>query len=90
MKKLLFILFFGALFLGANAQSLTPNYWNLDGNSNLEDASFLGTTNRMPLIFKTLNTEQMRILPDGNIGIGTDSFACVLMTFCGKFHRNLF
>jgi cytoskeletal protein CcmA (bactofilin family) len=68
MKKLLFILIFTALFYGANAQS-----WNLTGNAGTSSSNFIGTTDDRPLIFKTNNTEHVRILPDGNIGIGTET-----------------
>jgi hypothetical protein len=66
MKKLLFILFFGACFFGAHAQ-----YWNLTGNSGTTTSNFLGTTSAQPLIFKTNNSERMRLLASGNFGIGT-------------------
>jgi len=43
--------------------------WNLNGNS-IVDSNFLGTTNSKDLIFKTKNTEAMRIDTNGNVGIG--------------------
>ncbi|MEA1874026.1 MAG: hypothetical protein U9N51_06310 [Bacteroidota bacterium] len=46
-----------------------PPIWRLDGN-NVGNGDFLGTTNNMPLVFKINNTESMRLLPDGNVGIG--------------------
>ncbi|MCL2313485.1 MAG: hypothetical protein FWC41_13595 [Firmicutes bacterium] len=68
MKKLFFILFFGAIFFGVNAQ-----YWNTTGNANTSPpTNYIGTSDAKPLIFKTNNTEHLRILLDGNIGIGTD------------------
>ncbi|MDR0206011.1 MAG: hypothetical protein LBI45_01970 [Bacteroidales bacterium] len=74
MKKLLFILIFTALFFGVNAQGgETPQRsWELIGNAGTTSRNFLGTTDAVPLIFKTNGIEQMRILSDGNIGIGTD------------------
>jgi len=67
MKKLIFILFFGALGFGAQAQ-----YWSLSGNSGTTTSHFLGTTSCKPLIFKTLDTERMRLLTDRSfLGIGT-------------------
>jgi hypothetical protein len=50
MKKILFILFFGALFLGANAQ-----YRNLTGNAGTTTSNFIGTTDKNPLILKNYN-----------------------------------
>jgi hypothetical protein len=45
--------------------------WLLSGNSLSNPASqFLGTTNNQPLVFRANNSEKMRILPNGNIGIG--------------------
>ena len=45
--------------------------WSILGNVNTTPATnFLGTTNAQDLVFKTNNTEQLRILSSGNIGIG--------------------
>ena len=68
MKKIYFLLFFGAFFLGTYAQT---TYWSTDGNSNVSNSSFLGTIDEFPLIFKTAGTETMRVLANGNLGIGT-------------------
>ena len=66
MKKILFIFFFGACLIGASAQ-----YWNLSGNGGTTTSDFLGTKGCSPLIFKTQNTERMRLLPNGAfLGIG--------------------
>ncbi len=46
-----------------------PPIWRLDGNL-ISEGDFLGTTNDMPLVFKINATEAMRLLPDGNVGIG--------------------
>lgn len=46
--------------------------WDTDGNS-VTNANFLGTTNKKPLVFKTMNQERMRILKNGNVGIGTNN-----------------
>ena len=68
MKK--YILFLACyLFLStiiSNAQS-----WNISGNSATTATNFLGTTDNKALIFKTKNSERMRIAPDGKIGIGS-------------------
>jgi hypothetical protein len=52
--------------------STPPTAWLTSGNF-LNGGEFLGSTNNQPLIFKTNNTEQMRITPTGKIGIGTTS-----------------
>lgn len=49
------------------------NGWKLEGNNNIEESHFLGTTNAKPIIFKTNNLEVMRILSNGKISIG-DSY----------------
>src|SRR3989339_119580 len=46
--------------------------WSLTGNL-LSGSEFLGSTNAQPGIFKTENTEWMRILSTGNVGIGTSA-----------------
>ncbi|MCS6980126.1 MAG: hypothetical protein NZM15_08505 [Flavobacteriales bacterium] len=46
--------------------------WRLTGNSGTSPASnFLGTTDAQDLAFRTNNTERMRILSGGNVGMGT-------------------
>lgn len=45
--------------------------WGLNGNSIGVTNAFLGSTDSTDLIFKTNNTERMRILANGQIGIGT-------------------
>lgn len=46
--------------------------WDTNGN-NIPKNGFLGTTNNRPLVFKTNNSEKLRILPNGNVGIGTNT-----------------
>ena len=71
MKKLLLILIFSAFFFGVSAQK---DFWTLDGNADIDKSHFLGTTDCMPLIFKTNNEERMRLLPDKSFwGIGLDT-----------------
>lgn len=55
-----------------DASSLTsgPTGWALTGNA-IAGTEFLGTTNAQPLIIKTNDTEAMRVLSGGNVGIGT-------------------
>ena len=48
--------------------------WSLQGNAGTSpDTSFLGTTDNKRLVFKTNSVEQMTILPDGFVGIGTST-----------------
>jgi hypothetical protein len=48
--------------------------WTITGNAGILPASnFLGTTDAQPIVIKTNNTEQMRILSGGNVGIGTNN-----------------
>jgi hypothetical protein len=47
-------------------------FWNLAGNAGTNPASqFLGTTDAQPLVLRTNNTEQARLDPAGNLGLGT-------------------
>lgn len=45
--------------------------WEINGNSNITPANFMGTTNAQDVIFKSNATERARILSSGNIGIWT-------------------
>jgi hypothetical protein len=48
------------------------DYWSASGNSNTDETShFIGTIDLKDLIFKTNNTEHIRITSTGNIGINT-------------------
>jgi hypothetical protein len=48
--------------------------WGLTGNSGTSPAAnFMGTTDAQPLVVRTNNTERMRILNDGRVGIGTST-----------------
>ncbi len=48
--------------------------WELTGNDiSSSPTSFLGTTSANDLIFKTSNTEKMRIKTSGEVGIGTNN-----------------
>lgn len=52
----------------------TVNMWNVYGNAGTTAGSnFLGTTDAVAMVFKTNNTERMRILSGGSIGIGTST-----------------
>src|ERR1700745_1025955 len=58
--------------------------WQIAGNSNITATKFLGTTNSQPLIMKTNNKENLRMLPNGNIGIGTKTPDNTLHVFKGS------
>ena len=46
--------------------------WGLTGNAGTAPATnFIGTTDAQPLVLRTNNTEQVRVLTDGKVGIGT-------------------
>ncbi len=47
--------------------------WLVNGNTGINSSNFLGTTDANDLIFKTNNTEILRITSDGKIGVGTSS-----------------
>ena len=56
------------------SSAITSTAWSLTGNSGTTaGTNFLGTTDNVSLSFKTNNTERMRILNTGNVGIGTTS-----------------
>ncbi|MBS1536545.1 MAG: hypothetical protein JST20_02205 [Bacteroidetes bacterium] len=45
--------------------------WALTGNTSIDPViNYLGTTDAQPLVIRTNNTERMRILSNGNVGIG--------------------
>ena len=48
--------------------------WHITGNAGTNaTTNFIGTTDNLPLIFRTNNAERMRILSTGNMGIGINS-----------------
>ncbi|NTW33808.1 MAG: hypothetical protein HGB12_14510, partial [Bacteroidetes bacterium] len=50
----------------------TGTGWQLTGNSGTDStANFIGTTDSRPLVIKTNNTEKIRVMANGNVGIGT-------------------
>lgn len=54
--------------------SSLANDWKLTGNTGTNPAvNFLGTTDNQALIFKTNNSERVRIMETGNVGIGTSN-----------------
>lgn len=48
------------------------NGWQLGGNA-IAAGNFLGTTNAQPLSVRTNGTERLRVLPNGNVGVGTSN-----------------
>ncbi len=60
-------------FDGTNWTSLQNGgkSWLLNGNAGTSGTEFLGTTDAQPLIFKTDNTERLKIDKDGYIGVNT-------------------
>jgi len=84
MKKLIFIFFLGALFLGGYAQK--PTSWELTGNTGTNPPShFIGTTDCEPLIFKTDRIERMRLITKTALGIGTTAPQALLHLQQPKF-----
>jgi hypothetical protein len=54
--------------------SSSSDGWLTLGNAGTNPAThFVGTTDSVDLVFRTNNTEKMRIAADGNVGIGTTS-----------------
>lgn len=61
----------GNIFISTSSPS---NAWNLTGNAGTNPGTnFLGTTDNNRLVIRTNNTEQMTILSDGKVGIGSSS-----------------
>src|SRR4051812_29213823 len=64
--SLLAIILFSVLSSASYAQS-----WSLTGNSGISSATnFVGTKDNQAFVLRTNNTERMRILTNGRIGIG--------------------
>jgi hypothetical protein len=62
----------GTLFDSLVVVPPSSDDWKLLGNGGTNPAlNFLGTTDNADLIFRTNNTEKVRILPGGNVGINT-------------------
>lgn len=57
--------------LAPSGGPVANDYWSTTGNSATTPGNFLGTKDYAPLVFKTNDTERMRITADGWIGIGT-------------------
>lgn len=65
----------------ATASTATNNgvFWGLLGNSGTNSSTnFIGTTDNVPLVFRTNNVEKMRMLANGNVGLYTTTpIACL-------------
>jgi len=79
MRSLILLATTGLVATGGTAlaqQAMNPETvapWSITGNSGTTSSDFLGTIGNEPLIFKADNNEAFRVLPNGNIGIGTTS-----------------
>ncbi len=52
----------------------TDNEWHITGNAGTNPSThFLGTTDLNDLVFRTNNTERIRLMADGDVGIGTST-----------------
>lgn len=59
--------------------------WGLTGNSGTTaGTNFVGTTDAQAFVFKTNNTERMRMLSGGNVGIGTTAATNTLHVFAAS------
>jgi hypothetical protein len=72
---------------GVPAWSTPAAGWLLTGNASTNPTlNFLGTTDAQPLVLRTNNTERMRILSTGEVGIGTSSPSTTL-DISGTFNQ---
>lgn len=75
MKHIINFTFIMLVLINLAPAQLTP--WYLTGNS-IASGDFLGTTNSQDLVFKTNNSEKMRVQTNGNVGIAIASPSSVL------------
>src|SRR6516165_10031442 len=79
MKNLTVQLAAACMLTSASTQTSSAQAWSTLGNTGTNPpSSFLGTKDRKALLLKTNNVERMRILPTGNVGIGTTNPAAKL------------
>ncbi|MCU0435056.1 MAG: tail fiber domain-containing protein [Bacteroidia bacterium] len=87
MARRLFI----AMFLLGTANEVLAQDWTLTGNSlsgtGTNPTQRLGSTNAFDLVMITNNTERMRILSGGNVGIGTNNPSSRLQVSGGQFSQ---
>jgi len=67
----------------------TGKAWLLTGNAGTDGSQFLGTTDAQPLIFKTDNTERMRIKENGVIGINVTPNDSYLLYASGNTYHTV-
>lgn len=67
------VLMQGATGLSWANPALAANAWNLTGNTGNTASHFLGTSDNQPIILKTNGLERLRVLPTGEVGIGTST-----------------
>jgi hypothetical protein len=53
--------------------SFSQTYWNTEGNTLAIGKNKLGSYNNESVVFVSNNIERMRLLPNGNFGIGTNN-----------------
>jgi uncharacterized coiled-coil protein SlyX len=60
------------IYVAVSGGAVGPDSWTTFGNNGINASSnFLGTINNADLVIKTNNIEKMRVMADGNVGIGT-------------------
>ncbi len=74
------------IFTCLYVQAQSGQKWATGGN-NIGSDQFLGSTNNAPLIFKTNNSEHLRLTSNGYFGIGTSTPGYSL-DVAGNFHLN--
>lgn len=50
-----------------------PQDWSRFGNANIDSSEFIGSTDTSALVFKSNNQEALRLMGNGNVGMGTAS-----------------
>jgi hypothetical protein len=50
-----------------------PKDWSRFGNSNIDTSEFIGSTDTSAVVFKTNSQEALRLMGNGNVGVGTAS-----------------
>lgn len=77
MKKIILIIAIAIMFVPIIQAQISS--WLLNGNTNAVSSSFIGTTNGVPLLFKTNNETRMGLLSDkAYLGIGIGIPVCNL------------